>query len=63
MSAKTVASLSLLGVHHHREYMLDLDTSGEVSSQETSDLDGPSDCNFGDPTHAEDGNMKGMASN
>jgi hypothetical protein len=62
MSAETAASLSLLGAHHHRKYLLGLDTSGAISFQQTSDLDGPQDCNLGDPVHVEDGNMKGMSS-
>jgi hypothetical protein len=62
MSVETVASLSLLGAHHHSHYMPGLDTSGEISSQQTSDLEGPQDCNLGDPVHVEGGNMKGMAS-
>jgi hypothetical protein len=63
MSAKAVASLSLMGAHQHNQYFLDLNTSGEISGRQNSDLDGPQVCNLLDPIHEEDDDMKGMASN
>jgi hypothetical protein len=42
MSAKTVAlSLSVMGAHRHIQYFLALDTLGEITSQQNSNLDGP----------------------
>ena len=58
MSAKAVDFLSPLGGHQHNQSLIDLDTSSEISPQQTLDLYGVQDSKLLDPIHAKDGNMK-----
>jgi hypothetical protein len=63
MSAKTVASLSLLGPRQHIQYLIDLDTLDEIIYQQNLHLDNHKDCSIEDPVRTKDDSMKGVALN